>query len=125
MPKLSLAVLPYMQAQHFVECDGIPGARTLSSVPLSVSSSEMGVLEDISKLCIRSLAFGRFLFVGFQEEETDADSCGRLISDPFSVNFREIFSAIRKAGLAGCRAQLVTRFHRTVVRTRRRIRDRR
>ena len=123
MPKLSLAVLPYMQAQHFVECDSIPGARTLSIPPsIRIVLRDERARRHLQALH-RSLAFGRFLFVGFQEEETDADSCGRLISDPFSVNFREIFSAIRLAWQAA--EQLVTRFHRTVVRTRRRIRDRR
>lgn len=35
VPKLSLPVLPYVQGQHFVECDGVPGTR-MTSLPLSV-----------------------------------------------------------------------------------------
>ena len=109
MPKLSLAVLPYMQAQHFVECDSIPGARTLSIPPsIRIVLRDERARRHLQALHRSPLAFGRFLFVGFQEEETDADSCGRLISDPFSLSFREIFSAIRLAGqLAGCRAMSI------------------
>ena len=108
MPKLSLAVLPYMQAQHFVECDSIPGARTLSIPPsIRIVLRDERARRHLQALH-RSLAFGRFVFVGSSRGKTDADSCGRLISDPFSLSFREIFNAIRLAGqLAGCRAMSI------------------
>jgi len=61
------------------------------SLPLSASSSEMSVLEDISKLCIaRSLLAGSFSLV--RQEENEAIPCGRLNSDPFFGQFSERFS---------------------------------